>query len=1457
MSKKVYILILLLAIGFASITTSLVINGSATIGVNETDYDIFFSEAILDDVDRTNTIVDASGQSINFDTNELTLEGETSILEYEVTNNSKQYDAEVRINCMVEDSKVLDYIKLTYYIDKDIIPARSKANGNITVKLEKAFADDLELRHGLTCRIETSAVEKETLNLNEVEKKQYYTYGYLVNEDNEPIKNASVIVYGNDAKFATTDDRGMFIISDLSSGEYDLYVVENTSVEELQDKSKEEMALIASQTTHFHTKADTLNFENNILRYGKVIAGTPIIKDVTFNTNGGTIENFESKIIEGQGVGFLPSIDHDNLLFKDWLSDGSSINEETVIDGNTLLANYGEGVAKIGDKQFKTLNNAFDYVNNDSETTIEVIKDTSLTAPINTDKNIILDLNSKNVNFNNNSITNTANLTIKNGNITSDGENVFINSGNLNLIDNLNIEHINNTNETVAIKTITNNKSSTLNMDKVNLHTEFNSFVIAQSMISNYGTANINNSNINSKDAVIFIYEDSKLDLNNSIVTTSYNIEAGRMFNVYGEFNYINSEIKVLETNEQSAGVIITYSNGITNILSGTLDNSYGKSNSITISSGGTVNIGSKDSNIKIVGNGTNSYTINNSGSLNILDGTITTEKGYFIGNSGRIKVGSQESTPTIYGSKGYNVLDNRSKNKEDNEKNRIINANIYAFNGFAINIYSGSKLVIDNISIIQNDETRANRSVNVSGELIINDGSFKMSEDNLKGMGLFNVQKNAKITINNGMFDNTYGKSNAIWNDIGSEFNIGSNDSNITFIGNSTNNYIISNYGYLNIQSGTLNSEKGYFIGNFGKINIGSESSTPTINGGSGYGMIDIRSANAEDNERNKIINANINVFDSTAINVYANKKLQIDNIQLIQTNETLTNRAINVSGELIINDGSFKTSENNIAGYGLINVQKGAKVTINSGTYDNTYGKSNAIWSNIESELNVGFKNSIINFTGNGDSYPIIISYGKLNIIDGTLNSYNGGLICSYGDLLIGSKENIPTLNGNGYNLISIYKSTNQENPSRIIENANINICDSYGIYVTSETKMTINNINLITMGKEKWWSAIITSGELVINDGTFKVAEENKTYISLLQMDSGAVTTINSGYFDSTYSNSGTIGAHKNTILNLGSSNKEITIIGSTPDPKNGGYNHAVSSAGVVNIIDGTINASSCGPLFSFNGSSVIGTEETTPIINSSALIYDNTGPVVLQYGEGINHIIKNAIINAQNENVINTYIGVKVLIENANITQSNTQKIEEMIRVYDDAEITINNGKFDSINDNNSSQGIFYVGNNGKLNIDGGIYNYNGPDNLLYSTFETSEVNIGKNKKNDIVISSKLNNKPTIANHGNLNIYSGTITAGNSNTIIQGITDSEEQEASYTSAQRLDYKALINIYGGYIENNSDKPTISTLAGKLVMQDGEVVNKGTGLTLYNSGGTAIQKGGISLNNFGVTIE
>ena len=92
----IFIGILLLAIGFATLTTTLIINGVTTIAENEADFKIYFSGATLNKEDYTNEIISQDKKTITFETI-LKSKDETSTLEYEVTNGCTIYDASVKV----------------------------------------------------------------------------------------------------------------------------------------------------------------------------------------------------------------------------------------------------------------------------------------------------------------------------------------------------------------------------------------------------------------------------------------------------------------------------------------------------------------------------------------------------------------------------------------------------------------------------------------------------------------------------------------------------------------------------------------------------------------------------------------------------------------------------------------------------------------------------------------------------------------------------------------------------------------------------------------------------------------------------------------------------------------------------------------------------------------------------------------------------------------------------------------------------------------------------------------------------------------------------------------------------------------------------------------------------------------------------------------------------------------
>ena len=165
MKKRVglLVIIMLMCIGFAAISTTLIINGNTKLSENTQDFDIYFSKARLDSEDVYKSVISKDKKTITFKTNNLSKLGDKSVLEYEVTNNSNNYDAEVKVTCSPENNK---YTSLANVLstENNIVPARNKANGTLTIILKKTALEEVEETY--TCTLEFNAVERTSIGVS-------------------------------------------------------------------------------------------------------------------------------------------------------------------------------------------------------------------------------------------------------------------------------------------------------------------------------------------------------------------------------------------------------------------------------------------------------------------------------------------------------------------------------------------------------------------------------------------------------------------------------------------------------------------------------------------------------------------------------------------------------------------------------------------------------------------------------------------------------------------------------------------------------------------------------------------------------------------------------------------------------------------------------------------------------------------------------------------------------------------------------------------------------------------------------------------------------------------------------------------------------------------------------------------------------------------------------------------
>ena len=163
--SAIIIAVLIMSIGFAAVSTTLIINGAAKVSENTDDFSVIFTKATLDGTDVYANVIDDTKKIINFNTKDLKNVGDTSVLNYEVTNNSANYDAEVTVNCKVKDNTTAKYTSIKNELKNNATVVKSKEtlNGTLTVTLNKTAIE--EVRENYVCELTFNAVERDELGV--------------------------------------------------------------------------------------------------------------------------------------------------------------------------------------------------------------------------------------------------------------------------------------------------------------------------------------------------------------------------------------------------------------------------------------------------------------------------------------------------------------------------------------------------------------------------------------------------------------------------------------------------------------------------------------------------------------------------------------------------------------------------------------------------------------------------------------------------------------------------------------------------------------------------------------------------------------------------------------------------------------------------------------------------------------------------------------------------------------------------------------------------------------------------------------------------------------------------------------------------------------------------------------------------------------------------------------------
>ena len=131
--KAFLIPLVLMVVGFATVSTSLSINGIANV-YNELDgYDVYFSDVRVDGVQDWTTVDNKTVLTFtpDFDDGDY-------VLEYDVTNASEQYDSNVNVTCVSDNNNL---VLNNQFDSSTILKSHDTRTGSLTVSSKWTFTD--------------------------------------------------------------------------------------------------------------------------------------------------------------------------------------------------------------------------------------------------------------------------------------------------------------------------------------------------------------------------------------------------------------------------------------------------------------------------------------------------------------------------------------------------------------------------------------------------------------------------------------------------------------------------------------------------------------------------------------------------------------------------------------------------------------------------------------------------------------------------------------------------------------------------------------------------------------------------------------------------------------------------------------------------------------------------------------------------------------------------------------------------------------------------------------------------------------------------------------------------------------------------------------------------------------------------------------------------------------------
>jgi hypothetical protein len=408
-----FVMVLLMCIGFAAITTNVIVNNTARIGVS--DLDVYFGNVSVYNPDShfANGNVDLSSdkKSITFTTDNLSEENPRFALMYSINNSSSNYDADIEFNYDVQSDieNIDEYLDFYFYnMTNDrkwenqntyLLQAGEKNNFAFMVSLNKPMLEEKSI--SVTITYDAKAIERETIveaggqkevdsyfdlepGLYSLDKKQTKSWDDLLNENIITVTDGKLSTSLGDPKtiLGEIDPNATSQIphNDISNQDmYNLITSSNESCKSLDGllvldesvKSVEEVNLVCKELKGIVIKS------NDLSKVDKMLFGILPTKVLYMNTDSNPdltrISNTDlissgvlalNPVIKGEWA-VSPSDSGKGIAY---LGDDKEItvpNYITSLEGKPFLLNYAtkvtlpSAVSEIGEEAFDGIDEVY------------------------------------------------------------------------------------------------------------------------------------------------------------------------------------------------------------------------------------------------------------------------------------------------------------------------------------------------------------------------------------------------------------------------------------------------------------------------------------------------------------------------------------------------------------------------------------------------------------------------------------------------------------------------------------------------------------------------------------------------------------------------------------------------------------------------------------------------------------------------------------------------------------------------------------------------------------------------------------------------------------------------------------------------------------------------------------------------------------------------------------------